>query len=88
MGEGERIKARAATLDEMKSQWLGKRGDGISFDEPRRRRRDGAARLAEKIEKVASDNLAQCLAVAKAVGTRAAGTPGRGRRGSRTCRRR
>jgi hypothetical protein len=67
LGEGERIAARAATLDEMKSQWLGKRGDGISFDESRT---DDVETVLlgspEKIEKVASDNLGQCLALAKA----------------------
>ena len=70
MTEGQRIAARAATLDEMKSQWLGKRGDGISFDESRA---DDVETVLlgspEKIEKVASDNLARCLEVAKASAT-------------------
>jgi hypothetical protein len=63
--ESERIQARADALDEVKSQWLGKRGDGISFDE-------GLAEdietvllgMPEKIEKVTQENLAQCQKVA------------------------
>src|SRR4030095_2863647 len=74
LGEGEKIAARAATLAEMKSQWLGRRGDGISFDESRT---DDVETVLlgspEKIEKVASDNLAHCLAVAKASTTPAGG---------------
>jgi hypothetical protein len=65
--EGGRIAARAATLDEMKTQWLGKRGDGISFDEGRVDDVDTVLLgTPEKIEKVASDNLEHCLTLAKA----------------------
>jgi hypothetical protein len=65
--EGSRIAARANALDEMKTQWLGKRGDGISFDESRTDDVDTVLLGSpEKIEKVVSDNLAHCLEVAKA----------------------
>ena len=67
MGEGEKIKARSTTLDEMKSQWVGKRGDGIAFDESRAEDVETVLLGSpEKIEKVAADNLAHCLEVAKA----------------------
>jgi hypothetical protein len=70
MGEGERIAARAAALDEMKGQWTGKRGDGIAFDESRAEDVETVLLGSpEKIEKVASDNLAKCLEVAKASAT-------------------
>jgi hypothetical protein len=74
LGEGEKIAARAATLDEMKSQWLGKRGDGISFDESRTDDIDTVLLGSpEKIEKVANDNLAHCLELAKASTTSGGG---------------